>query len=153
MRVLFVCLGNICRSPMAEGLFIHKTKMLKEKFYIDSAGTSGYHVGAKADARMRKTAETKGVELPSRSRQLVIKDLEDFDYVVAMDKQNYQDILTLKTKHSTAKVVLIRDFDPTPDDGNVPDPYYGGTEGFEKVFEILDRSCDSFLEHILNEKK
>lgn len=148
LKVVFVCLGNICRSPMAEGIFQHLVKEagLKDRFEIDSAGTSGYHDGELADPRMRHTAERHGMKLTSRSRKFIREDFERFDYIIAMDRSNHRDIEALRDGSEGDGVVhLMRDFDPEPDSLDVPDPYYGGEDGFEKVYRILRRSCETFL--------
>ncbi|MEM6263675.1 MAG: low molecular weight protein-tyrosine-phosphatase [Bacteroidota bacterium] len=152
VRILFVCLGNICRSPMAEGLFLHliKEKGLENEFVVDSAGTGGWHAGERADPRMRKTAAKHGVELPSRARKVELADFENFDYILAMDRSNYRDLKNLQQQvaNSTAQVYLMRHFDPQAPDTDVPDPYYGGAEGFENVYQMLDRSVAELLEEI-----
>lgn len=152
VKVLFVCLGNICRSPMAEGLFLHLIgkEGVSDKFEVDSAGTAGYHVGELADRRMRETAQSHGVHLPSRARKFVKEDLENFDYVLPMDGSNLRNIESLMSPNRDhhAQVILMRNFDPKPEDGNVPDPYYGGASGFENVYEILLRSNQQFLDQI-----
>lgn len=153
IKVLFVCLGNICRSPMAEGVF--KDLIEKEgvscKFSVDSAGTSGYHIDQLADPRMRDVANSKGIKLTSRSRKLVVADLLEFDYIVAMDESNYEDIKSLEKENHSAKVVLMREYDDTKEGINVPDPYYGGIEGFEDVYQILLRSNRNFLRQLCTE--
>lgn len=153
ISVLFVCLGNICRSPMAEGIFLNLLERhgLQEHISCDSAGTSGYHIGDRPDPRMRATAQRHGFELRSRARQLLAEDRALFDYIIAMDRDNLTDIRELwlaDPQTERAELLLMRSFDPTPEDGNVPDPYYGGTEGFEYVYRILDRSNQKFLQHI-----
>lgn len=152
MKVLFVCLGNICRSPMAEGVFLDLVKKegLEGKVIADSAGTSRYHAGSLPDARMRQVARQKGIELTHKARQLSFGDFYDFHYIVAMDESNYADIISEKPVNDDhrAKIVMMREFDPIPDSNNVPDPYYGGPEGFENVYSILHRSCDVFLQHL-----
>jgi protein-tyrosine phosphatase len=150
--VLFVCLGNICRSPMAEGLFIDLVEKagLRDRFKIDSAGTSGHHDGELADRRMRATASGHGIHLASVSRKLKRSDLSQFDYVVAMDNSNFRDIQSIQQPGVTysAKVLKMREFDPQPDSIDVPDPYYGGADGFEDVFQILLRCNQTFLKHL-----
>ncbi len=150
IKVLFVCLGNICRSPMAEGLFNHHVKLvgLEERFSVDSAGTSPYHVGNLADERMRGVAQSRGVSLTSKSRQIQKTDLDDFDYILAMDKQNYSDIDSLRSGLK-ANVYLMRDFDTEKDTDDVPDPYFGGVDSFEDVYQILNRSTKALLDHVV----
>jgi protein-tyrosine phosphatase len=137
---------------MAEGVFMDLVKKegLAGKIEADSAGTSRYHSGALPDARMREVAKSKGITLNHKARQLSFGDFYDFHYIVAMDMQNYADILAEKPVNDDhrAKILLMRDFDPIPNDKNVPDPYYGGHDGFVDVYNILHRSCQSFLTHI-----
>ena len=153
-KILFVCLGNICRSPMGEGVFkqLLKEKGVEEKYEVDSAGTSGYHVGEKADFRMRNTAISYGFELTSRSRKVRPNDFLEFDIILAMDKSNFNDLesLAIKNGYSINNIRLMREFDSTPEDLNVPDPYYGGEEGFENVYQILLRSCKQLIEMLEN---
>ena len=151
-RVLFVCLGNICRSPLAEGLFQQKVNRagLAGEIEVDSAGTGGWHVGAPPDRRMTATAAKHGTDLSRlKARQLVRADLDDFDHVFVMDKSNLHDTLYLDPEgdHST-RVRLFREFDPEPGDFQVPDPYYGGDAGFEHVYAIADRTTDAILERL-----
>ena len=155
INVLFVCLGNICRSPMAEGLFIHiiKEKELESQFRIDSAGTGGWHAGEPADPRMLSTAANHGIELPSRARKVRPQDFEDFEYILAMDESNYLDLLDIQATVPNGKAQLfkMRSFDPEARGADVPDPYYGGRAGFERVYDMLERSCNELLTHILSE--
>lgn len=151
VKVVFVCLGNICRSPSAEGVFkkIVEENNLSDKFFIDSAGTSAYHVGERADSRMRKHASRRFYNLTSRSRQFVYNDLIEFDYIIAMDESNYNDILRLdKDNKFRNKVKMMTDFSDNYQYSDVPDPYYGGAEGFEVVLDILEDSCNGFLNYI-----
>ena len=151
LKVLFVCLGNICRSPLGEGVFRHlvKERGLADRFEIDSAGTSSYHIGDPPDPRTTSVARTRGVILTGAARQIRVEDLSDFDYVMVMDDQNLQNVRRLIGNNSTAEVRLLREFDPQADgDLNVPDPYYGGPRGFEDVHDIVHRSCAALLDHI-----
>lgn len=150
-KLVFVCLGNICRSPTGEGIFIHKVKEagLESYFYIDSAGTAAYHTGERADRRSQETANNHGINLPSIARRFEYADLEEFDLILAMDSNNLTNINQLDRKGKfTNKVKLLREFDPVPEDKNVPDPYYGGALGFENVFQMVDRSCITLLEEL-----
>lgn len=151
-KVVFVCLGNICKSPMGEGAM--KSLVADDDFFdfnIDSAGTSAFHVGEPADLRMQDVAYSHGIRLTSRARQLVKQDLEDFDYVMAMDEANYKDIVSLNPKYES-KVFKLREFDDQSlGNLNVPDPYYGGIEGFEEVYQIVMRSCEKLLDKIRRE--
>lgn len=153
IRIVFVCLGNICRSPMAEGMFRFHVEQagLKKAFLIDSSGTAAYHIGKQPDQRMCKTASDRGVQLNHCARQFRANDLLDFDYVIPMDSQNLENILKLKssTRNSDAKIVMMRDFDTIATGSNVPDPYYGGDEGFVEVYEMLDRCTKNLLKHLV----
>jgi protein-tyrosine phosphatase len=155
IRVLFVCLGNICRSPLADGVFdaiVHEHGQ-SEKIFVDSAGTSGWHVGNPPDKRMRQTAAHHGVSIGHlEGRQFVEADLENFDYIFAMDKSNLDDILALDATGKLGhKVRLFREFDPEPGDYQVPDPYYGGPEGFEEVFQMVERTSRMLFHRIAEE--
>jgi len=151
-KLLFVCLGNICRSPLAEGIFIHLAREADQlhRFEIDSAGTGGWHAGNPADPRSIQIAAANGVELPSRARQYdASDDPERFTLILAMDRQNERDLLDLGTPRE--KVRLMRSFDPELAGAkgstlDVPDPYYGGDDGFRTVYEMLDRACRGLLE-------
>ena len=150
VRICFVCLGNICRSPTAEGIMLDLVKKanLDDKIEIDSSGTSAYHVGEQADRRSQATANKRGIHLPSRSRQFKPVDFTQFDYVVAMDLSNYNHLMNLRTNKSQT-VYLLRDFDEkSPERASVPDPYYGGPEGFDRVFDICLAGCQGLLQQI-----
>ena len=150
-KLCFVCLGNICRSPTAEGLFIHKVREegCENYFYIDSAGTAAYHVGEGANSKSQATANKHGIHLPSKARKFEYADLEEFDLILAMDRENFSNIHDLDRRDRFAhKIKLMRDFDPSPEDGSVPDPYYGGLQGFENVFQILNRSTEALLNEL-----
>jgi protein-tyrosine phosphatase len=156
-RVLFVCMGNICRSPTGEGVFAHlvKKRGLADRFEIDSAGTIGYHAGERADRRMRQAAQKRGYALESRARQVVAADLDTFDLIVAMDSANLADLQQLaRAERKEAALRLLSDFLPTTavEDGtwpkDVPDPYYGGPAGFEKVLDMIEAAAEGILDHL-----
>lgn len=151
--LLFLCLGNICRSPLAEGIFLHaaRERGVADRFDVDSCGTGGWHAGEKPDPRARAVAKAHGVDLPSRARQLdPSADAARFDLVLAMDAQNREDAIAAGIP--AEKVRLMREFDPTLDrPADVPDPYYGGPEGFEDVFGMLTRACHGLLDHCLGQ--
>lgn len=147
--VLFVCLGNICRSPAAEGVMqqlVNQTD-LGDKILVDSAGTAGYHIGELADARMREASSRRGIDLLSRSRKLTPADLELFDLIVAMDRENLADI-NLLGDQSKGSTKMLSDYldDQWPDE--VPDPYYGGADGFETVLDMLEAACPRILDEL-----
>lgn len=150
-KICFVCLGNICRSPTAQGILQHIVyeKGIEPFFEIDSAGISDYHIGEPPNKKSRDTAMRYGIELTSSARQFGSFDLSYFDLILAMDEENYYDILSLDRKHIYRdKVALLRSFDPEPGNGNVPDPYYGGIDGFELVFKVIKRSCLTLIEKL-----
>jgi protein-tyrosine phosphatase len=152
VSVCFVCLGNICRSPTAEGVF---TKLvtdagLREKIAIDSAGTGAWHKGELADLRARQEAEKRGIELRSVARQITRADFDRHDLLVAMDRTNVADLQALARNSSDReKIVLFRSFDPlSPSDGEIPDPYYGGPDGFARVFDMCAAASKGLLAHM-----
>lgn len=149
-KICFVCLGNICRSPTADGIFRHlvKERGLINFFEIDSAGTSAYHIGESADNRSQRTASNHGISLDSRARRFKASDLDYFDLILAMDNQNLENVQQMANKEQMDKVGQMRDFDPQPENGEVPDPYQGGPEGFENVFQIVKRSCENLLDEL-----
>ena len=152
IRICFVCLGNICRSPLAEGVFedLVFREGLSDQICIDSAGTSAWHQGEPADSRMRETARQKSIQLPSRARQFLSSDFDCFDLVLAMDYSNFQRLKRLRPERDLKdKLFLFRSFDPK-NRGNldVPDPYYGGDHGFQTVFAIVDRTCLKLLDYV-----
>lgn len=140
---------------MAEGLFIHHVKQagLEDQFNIDSAGTGGWHTGERPDPRMLETADKNGIHLPSRARQINPGDFDMFDYILPMDHSNKQDIEYLQRQNGgKAEIILMRDFDPLGKGEAVPDPYYGGRQGFDRVYEMLDRATANFLDWVREEK-
>ena len=149
IHVLFVCLGNICRSPLAEGVFRHKTRArgVEARFVIDSAGTSGWHEGHPADHRMQDVARAEGVALESRARGVRDDDLRRFDVIVCMDAENLDELLVRGAVPERTHLLL--DYDPAAPVREVPDPYYGERDGFEQVYRLVDAACDRLLEHLL----
>lgn len=150
MNICFVCLGNIVRSPLAENMFryVADKKGVGEKYEVDSAGTSAYHVGEAPDSRMRKVARERGLTYSGSARQFQKEDFGRFDLVIAMDKENRRALERLADSPQEAnKIRLMREFDPqSQPDAGVPDPYYGGMEGFHRVFDIVERSTRELLE-------
>lgn len=151
-KILFVCLGNICRSPLAEGVFRKQVAEagLGDEFEVDSAGTGAWHVGEAPDRRMRQTASRHGVYLDDiQARTFNRADLDRFDLILAMDRSNLRDILAMADPEQRTKVKLFRSYDGS-DVGqkDVPDPYYGGPDGFEHVFEIVERTSKNILSSV-----
>ncbi len=155
VRVCFVCLGNICRSPTAEGVFRHllRRRGLAGAIEVDSAGTSAYHVGEPPDARATAAAARRGIRLSGRARQFKPEDFARFDYVVAMDRANLRRLREMARRAGALdKVFLFRDLDPdSPEGADVPDPYYGGPDGFEEVLDIVEAGAEGLLAHILRQ--
>lgn len=149
IKVLFVCLGNICRSPLAESIFNHKvhTLGLDKQFKSDSAGTSDFHIGELPDERSIKCAQKNGLQMSHRGRQVNRTDFRDFDYIIAMDDNNLRNLNNLKVRYKfpDKEIFLMRDFVPNEKGMPVPDPYYGGEDGFDEIYEILNQSIDGFL--------
>jgi len=151
VRICFVCLGNICRSPTAEGIMLKLVadQGLTAQIAIDSAGTAGYHKGEPADRRSAQVASSRGVALPSRARQFMAADFGRFDYVLAMDGDNAARLRQLAPNAAAAgKVQRLREYQADAPDLDVPDPYYGGPGGFDAVFDMCDEACRGLLAHI-----
>ena len=150
IRICFVCLGNIVRSPLAEAMFRHLIEEagLDDRYQVDSAGTSGWHVGDPPDRRMRQVAARHGFHYDHRARQFQRGDFDRFDWIIAMDRQNRADLRRLaRSPEHEAKIRTLREFDPLGGpDAPVPDPYYGGIDGFEEVYAIVERSCQGLLD-------
>ncbi|WP_081603007.1 low molecular weight protein-tyrosine-phosphatase [Fortiea contorta] len=155
-KLLFVCLGNICRSPSAENIMNHLIAQagLSDSIVCDSAGTSSYHIGSPPDRRMSAAAVTKlGIKLHGRARQLQKSDLQDFDLILAMDQENYENILFLDSdRQFQQKVHLMCEFCSQHTLKEVPDPYYGGSDGFNQVIDLLVDACEGLLAYVVNQE-
>ncbi|MDQ8201725.1 low molecular weight protein-tyrosine-phosphatase [Pelagicoccus sp. SDUM812003] len=148
--ILFVCMGNICRSPAGENVMrkLLQDAGLQDQVECDSAGTIGYHTGNSPDARMSAAGRKRGLPMTGRARQVVAEDLDRFDLVLAMDNDNYADLMQLATDENRAKVKRFCDFCIEYSDTQVPDPYYGGAQGFEHVLDLLEDGCQQILEAV-----
>jgi protein-tyrosine phosphatase len=151
VKVLFVCMGNICRSPTAQGMFeaLVEEVRLTGRIHIDSAGTHAYHVGEPPDARASEAASRRGIDLGrQRARRVAAPDFESFDYVVAMDRSNLEDLHSICPDAHREKLYLLLDFAPHLAQQDVPDPYYGGAQGFERVLDLVEEGARGLLEDI-----
>ena len=152
VRVCFVCLGNICRSPTAEAVMRHLVAQegLGDRIEVDSAGTGDWHVGDPPDRRARAVGAKRGIPLSGTARQFTAADFSGYDHVIAMDRANRDELLRMAgTPADRGKVRLLRSFDASaPPDADVPDPYYGGPGGFDEVFDICERACRGLLDHL-----
>ncbi len=156
IRVLFVCMGNICRSPTAEGVFRHAVKRAgqEERFHIDSAGTHDYHIGAEPDRRTQQAALKRGYDLSAlRGRQVSREDFERFDLVLAMDRSNLANLHRLCPTQHRHKVSLFLEYSRNFSEREVPDPYYGGEQGFEHVLDLVEDAAEGLLEALAAMKK
>ena len=153
-KLLFVCLGNICRSPAAENIMNHliEKEGLGDRYICDSAGTGGWHVGALPDRRMRAAAKERGLDFVGSARQFEAMDLREFDLILAMDKDNYRNMLSLDPQRKFAnKVKMMCDYCQAHTDKEVPDPYYGGADGFNYVIDLLFDACGGLLKSLENQ--
>lgn len=151
-KVLFVCMGNICRSPTAHGVFeqLVTSKRLSQQILTDSAGTHAYHIGESPDSRSQATAQAHGIDISQqRARKVKNEDFKFFDYIIAMDSSNYHDLEQRATKKFKHKIYRFMEFAPDWDNDDVPDPYYGGANGFENVFKMVEAASDGLLTHIM----
>ena len=143
-------MGNICRSPVAEGIFLHliRERGIADRFVVDSAAIGDWHLGHPADPRSQDVARRHGIELACTSRQVDrTRDFERFDWIIGMDRQNFRDLENLSPRAHLGKIHLIREFDPEAGEGaEVEDPYYGGPQGFDEMYGILYRACEGFLD-------
>lgn len=152
IKVLFVCLGNICRSPLAEAIFKAEVKKrgMEHLLQMDSAGTAGYHIGDAPDPRSYRNALQNGISIDHRGRQFQFNDFQDFDYILAMDQSNLRHITQMAKQQGIehSNIYLMRSFQVDPDSQEVPDPYYGGHQGFQEVFDILSDANRRFLAYL-----
>lgn len=151
VRVLFVCLGNICRSPTAEGVFraLVNREGLDDKIFIDSAGTHAYHIGEGPDPRSQAAAAQRGIDLSSlRGRRATAADMKEFDYVLAMDEENYSNLMGMTTSQTEQRVTLLMNYAPERPEDEVPDPYFGGEGGFDRVLDMIEDASRGLLAEI-----
>ena len=150
IRILFVCLGNICRSPMAEAILVHRVRALdlEDQVEIDSAGTGDWHIGDPPHAGTLQILKTNGIEHPMRARQIVAEDLSEFDYLIVMDDKNERDVRALAT--GRAHIARLLDYLPAMENKNVPDPYFTGD--FDAVYQMLDAACENLLAQVRRER-
>lgn len=151
VRVLFVCLGNICRSPTAHGVFqrLINESGLGDQVQVDSAGTAAWHEGKAPDSRSTKHAKARGYDLSAlRARQAVTEDFERFDYILAMDEENLSNLSNIAPEHFQGKLMLLLDFIALAQGQSVPDPYYDSESGFENVLDLVESSCIKLLEQV-----
>jgi protein-tyrosine phosphatase len=151
IRLLFVCMGNICRSPTAEGVMrgLLREQGLEDVVELDSAGTGAWHVGDPPDARATAAAQARGVTLAGQARQICARDFSDYDLILAADRRNLRDLQAILPADARAKLHLLREFDPASAGGadlDVPDPYYGGDDGFEHVLDLVEAACRGLLD-------
>lgn len=151
-RVLFICLGNVCRSPIAEAVFAQLTTQngAAERYLIDSAGTNAYAAGSPPDPRMQQVARREGVPMSHSSRMFVRTDFDNFDLILSVDRVNVERAARLaRSKEDRQKIRLLRDYDPdSPRGSEIPDPYYGGQRGFEKVYHMVDKACRGLFDKL-----
>lgn len=156
VSVLFVCMGNICRSPTAEGVFRHlvRREQLEDRIHTDSAGTHAYHIGNPPDPRALATADRRGIELHDlRARRVLAEDFDLFDYVLAMDRDNYEILSTICPPGYESRLHMFMEFAPHLKIAEVPDPYYGGASGFERVFDMVEEAAKGLLAEIRTAKQ
>jgi protein-tyrosine phosphatase len=153
IRLLFVCMGNICRSPTAEGVMrsLLREQGLEDAVEVDSAGTGDWHVGSAPDARATAAARSRGVVLEGAARSVAPRDFEDYDLILAADRRNLRDLQAIAPRRARARIHLLREFDPASagaPDLDVPDPYYGGDDGFEHVLDLVEAACRGLLDEL-----
>ncbi|QEN07115.1 low molecular weight phosphotyrosine protein phosphatase [Oceanispirochaeta crateris] len=151
-KVMFVCLGNICRSPLAHAVFQQRAEEEGLNVFVESCGTGAWHIGEPADSRMRRTAQDHGVVINHLARKFQPSDLDEYDLIIPMDRSNRKDLLTHARPVHQEKIHLMREWDPQGGQ-DVPDPWYGGPEGFETVYDIVDRSCRVLIDQLKKDEK
>ncbi len=152
INVVFVCMGNICRSPTGQAVFenLVESKGLSDKIHVDSAGTHAYHVGEPPDARSQRTAQRRGIDMSTqRARRVEHDDFDNFDYVLAMDQSNYDGLVSMASVSQSERIHLFMDFAASGKHKEVPDPYYGGSNGFERVLDMVAEASEGLLADIL----
>ncbi|MFP4330942.1 MAG: low molecular weight protein-tyrosine-phosphatase [Alkalispirochaetaceae bacterium] len=156
-RLMFVCLGNICRSPLAQGVFVSLAREagVAAQFEVESSGLGSWHTGEQVDRRMRATAASHGIDLDHRARQIAAEDLERYDLIIVMEPGQKQELQRLLRDPGAAKKIRVfREWDPVGGaNAEVPDPYYGGDSGFERVYAIVERTCRALLDYLLAEER
>jgi len=154
MRILMICLGNICRSPLADGLLRNKVSEKKLPWFVDSAGTAAYHIGNPPDHRMIQTAKENGIDISGlRARQFTSQDYEDFDRIYVMDQSNYKNVLALANSNADRqKVYLLLDHLYPNKQLEVPDPYYGNQSDFDAVFALVNKATEALISDLTNDK-
>ena len=152
IKILFVCMGNICRSPAAEGVFIHRIRErgVDHLFEIDSAGTGGWHAGHPPDHRSMAEGRRRGIHLPSTARQVRTSDWSGFDLIICMDRENHANLLRAGAPEEKLRMLL--EWHPEETHGDVPDPYYGGDDGFVHMYDLIETACEQMLDHLLEEQ-
>ena len=147
-NIIFICMGNICRSPMAEGIFLHKIREhgIRDEFTVDSAGTGGWHSGDAPDHRSSRTARARGIMLLSRARKVTPRDFDAFDLLICMDDENAMNLERMGCPPE--KIRRLMEYHPESEYREVPDPYYGGEDGFELMYELIDQAIDRLLERL-----
>jgi len=152
-KILMVCLGNICRSPLAEGIL--KSKVNSDRVFVDSAGTGGWHIGALPDARSIEVAINNDIDITDqRGRKFTISDFDNFDIIYVMDRSNYENVISLSRNQSDKqKVKMIRDEILSTQGSDVPDPYFGGEGGFDLVYQMIDEVCDIIAKKLNDERQ
>ncbi|MFM2202183.1 MAG: low molecular weight phosphotyrosine protein phosphatase [Bacteroidota bacterium] len=151
-KILMVCLGNICRSPVADGIMQHKVNTYGIDASVDSAGTAAYHIGHQPDERSMANARKNGIDISQlRARQFTTRDFDDFDLIYVMDTSNYRNVMSLaRNENDKAKVDLLMNVLEPGKNKSVPDPYYGGDDGFEQVFKMVEEACDALARKLIS---